>query len=479
MGVLHDQNLVRQIRSGDEQAFVTLIRRYERSLAALIRDRIGSAGAVEDVLQETLVHAWKGLRLQAPRHVRAWLYQVARNRCADYLRSSQRRERFVEAEELATMINRFGVPAARQRQAAEDVVDAFNRVPLKEREALRSFYLDGLSIAEIAARHRCPPGTIKRRLSHGRDIVRSELGVATTRRRIATTERRIAMSTDGKTGKGSFLELRPDISIQKSNGTPFSIDLRELAWWFIVPEIGDRVRWADYEPTRDGSAWKLTEVKDMAATRRAIIHGRSCVEIEMEEQRRGDRDGLLPLNHDPEKLPRHTRVWGRLEETEVHWLAIESMKPDGTRELLTCLDEDFGWDFGMTPRLVEDKGYLVEQADGTLAKKEDAPQMFSHGLYTVHIGDRAFECMRVFDFDEDASERAALVMAYVTRDGRTLLFRRYNGNLWGKREAPPHSWGVEMTWEEDLPHTDRLVIDGVKYVHYYDSLTNAACGIRE
>ena len=78
MGFLDDQNLVKQIRSGDQQAFVVLIRRYERSLAALIRDRIGSADAVEDVLQETLVHAWKGLRLQAPRHVRAWLYQVAR-----------------------------------------------------------------------------------------------------------------------------------------------------------------------------------------------------------------------------------------------------------------------------------------------------------------------------------------------------------------------------------------------------------------
>ena len=34
-----------------------------------------------------------------------------------------------------------------------------------------------------------------------------------------------------------------------------------------------------------------------------------------------------------------------------------------------------------------------------------------------------------------------------------------------------------MTWEEDLPHTDRLVIDGVMYVHYYDSLTDEACGI--
>lgn len=427
--------------------------------------------AVEDVLQETLVHAWSGLRDRAPRHVRAWLYQVARNRCVDYLRSAQRREQFVESEELATMINRFGVPKARQRRAVEDVVDAFVHVPENEREALRSFYLDGLSIAEIAVRHRCPPGTIKRRLSHGRDLVRSELGVTTNRRSTA-------MSAESKqTDTLSFPEFRPDISIERSAGTPFSADFQELAWWFIVPEIGDQVRWADYEPTRDGTAWKLTEAKTAVASRHAIIHGRECVEVEIEEHRHQDRDGLLPLNHDPDKIARHTRFWGRLTETEVHWLAIESIKSDGTRELLTCLDEDFGWDWGMSSRHVEDKGYLVEQADGTLALTEDAPQLFSHGLYTVRIGDRTFECMRVFDIDEDASERAVLVMAYVTRAGRTLLFRRYNGNLWGKREMPPHSWGIEMTWEKDLPHTDRLVIDGVKYVHNYDALTDVACGL--
>ena len=471
MGFLDDQMLVQQIRAGDEQAFVTLIRRYERSLAALIRDRIGAVDAVEDVLQETLVHAWSGLRYRAPRYVRAWLYQVARNRCADYLRSAQRRERFVESEELAAMLNRFVVPTVRQRRAAEDVVDAFDHVPEKERAALRSFYLDGLSIAEIAARHRCPAGTIKRRLSHGREMVRTELGVTTNRRSTA-------MSAEISTGNMAFPKLRPDITIEKSTGTSFSIDFQELAWWFIVPEVGDRVRWADYEPTRDGTVWRLTEDKTAAASRRAIIHGRECVEIKIEEHRHQDREGLLPLNHDPDKTARHTRFWGCLTETEVHWLAVESMKSDGTRELLTCLDEDFGWDWGMSPRQVEDKDYLTEQPDGSLAKNTDAPQVFSHGLYTVRIGDRAFECMRVFDIDEDASERAVLVMAYVTRAGRTILFRRYNGNLWGKREKPPHSWGVEMTWEEDLPHTDRLVIDGVKYVHHYDSLTDVACGLR-
>lgn len=472
MGFLDDQMLVQQIRAGDEQAFVTLIRRYERSLVALIRDRIGAVDAVEDVLQETLVHAWSGVRDRSPRHVRAWIYQIARNRCADFLRSAQRRERFVDSEELATMINRFGVPTARQHRAAEDVVVAFDHVPDKERAALRAFYLDGLSIAEIAARHRCPAGTIKRRLSHGRAMVRTELGVTTNRRSTA-------MSAESSTGKETFPNLRPDISIEQSTGTPFSIDFRELAWWFIVPEVGDRVRWADYEPTRDGTVWKLTEDKTAAACRRAIIHGRECVEIEIEENRHKDRKGLLPLNHDPGMLARHTRFWGCLTGTEVHWLAVESMKSDGTRELLTCLDEDFGWDWGMSARLVEDKGFLTEHADGTLTKNPNAPQVFSHGLFTVHIGDKAFECMRVFDIEEDASERAVRVMAFVTRSGRTILFRRYNGNLWGKREKPPHSWGVEMTWDEDLPHTDRLVIDGVEYVHHYDSLTDVACGIRE
>lgn len=471
MGFLDDQRLVQQIRAGDEQAFVTLIRRYERSLAALIRERIGAVDAVEDVLQETLVHAWSGLRDQAPRHVRAWLYQVARNRCADYLRSVQRREQFVESEELATMLNRFGVPTARQRRAAEDVIDAFDHIPEKERAALRSFYLDGMSIAEIAARHRCPQGTIKRRLSHGRDLVRSELGVTSYRRSTA-------MSAESKqTGMLSFPELRPDITIEQSTGTPFSIDFRELAWWFIVPEVGERVRWADYEPTRDGTAWKLTEDKTAVACRRAVIHGRKCVEIEIEEHRHKDREGLLPLSHDPDKVARHTRFWGRLTESEVHWLAVESMKSDGTRELLTCLDEDFGWDWGMSARHVDDTGFLTEQQDGSLEKTPGGPQVFSSGLYTVRIGERAFECMRVFDIDEDASERSVLVMAYITRAGRTLLFRRYNGNLWGKREKLPHSWGVERTWEEDLPHTDRLVIDGVKYVHHYDSLTDVACGL--
>ena len=468
---LNDGILAQRTRKGDGQAFVTLVRRYERSLAALIRDRLGSA-AVEDVLQETLVHAWTGLRKRTPRKVRAWLYQVARNRCADFLRSTQRRELFVDSETLATAVNRSGVADERQRQAARDVEDAFESVPEREREALKSFYIEGLSIAEIAARHRCPTGTVRRRLSHGRDRVRSELGV-TVRRRSRMVD------TESQGEKTPFPKYRPEISIVRMADKAETIDLRELTWWFVMPEIGDRVRWCDYEPPLDGrSPWRLARTNDMVARRRAIIHGREGVEIEIEQQEL-ERDGLIPANYRPEERFRDTKVWGRVTETEVEWLAVERMQPDGTRELYTFLDDGFASDFGSWDRVVEDKGYLAERADGTCERKADAPEVFSAGMFTVKFGERTFECTRVFSMEKVASERDVMVLAYVTNEGRTVLFRRYNSNLWGKRDSPPHNQGQKPTWMEDLPHTDRLLIDGVTYVHNYDCLTDLSCGIRD
>ena len=448
-----DHLLAEQVRRGSEDAFVRLIRRYERTLTRLIRFRIGSGEQVQDVLQETLVHIWSGLRRDTPRDVRAWLLQVARNRCRDYFRSTQRRELFVESEALAPMVNRLGVAQARQREAAAAIVEAMEEVPDRERAALRAFYLDGLSVAEIAARHRCPDGTVKRRLSHGRDQVRQVLGVK------PRTRRKTMNTHQGR----PFPRCRPEIRIDASREAPFRIDLRELAWWFIVPEVGDRVRYGSYGPSKEGEApWRLCGTVSLAASRPAVIHGRPCVEVEVEEHHLAAMAG----DHKPtEQKNSIVKVWGRLTEDAVEWMAVESLRADGTRVLMTFLDEGFYDDWDPSPRLIEDRGCLRPLADGS----------FAAGVFDVHIGERCFTCMRVFDLEKEAGERDVMVEAYVTRTGRTVLFRRYNGNRWAKRDAPPHGWGEEMTWEEDLPHNHRMVIGGVTYVHYYDSLTDAAC----
>ena len=460
----YDQLLAKQVRQGNEDAFVTLIRRYERVLAGLIRSRTGSGDHVQDVLQETLVHVWMGLRRMTPRDVRPWLLQVARNRCRDFFRSSQRRELYVETEVLGPMVNRLGIAQSRQREAAHDIVEAMDEVPHRERAALRAFYLEGLSIAEIAARHRSPDGTVKRRLSHGRDHIRRALGITPTKRKI-----------DMKTRQQDFPLHRPEIRIHPSAEKSIRIDFTEMAWWFVKPEIGDRVGCGYYDGGKDSDApWRLTEMIWLAAGRTAVIHGRPCVEVDVEEV---EVEKMSFRKKPLKERSRIKRVWGHLADDEVEWIAVEREEADGVRELETFLDDRFHEDWWGSRRIVEDCGCLSERADGTWVRGPDAPAFTGAGVFDVHVGGRQFTCLRVFDLDKNATERDCLVVAYITRAGRTVLFRRYNGSRWGKSDVPPHNWGEAMTWEEELPANDRIVIDGLTYVHYYDILSAAACGL--
>jgi RNA polymerase sigma-70 factor (ECF subfamily) len=79
-------------RAGDEDAFRELTEPYRRELQLHIYRIVGSAQDAEDLLQETLFSAWRGLeQFEARASVRAWLYRIATNRSLDALRASRRR----------------------------------------------------------------------------------------------------------------------------------------------------------------------------------------------------------------------------------------------------------------------------------------------------------------------------------------------------------------------------------------------------
>ena len=79
-------------RSGDEDAFRELTDPHRRELQVHIYRIVGSAQDAEDLLQETLVAAWRGLeQFEGRASVRAWLYRIATNRSLDALRASRRR----------------------------------------------------------------------------------------------------------------------------------------------------------------------------------------------------------------------------------------------------------------------------------------------------------------------------------------------------------------------------------------------------
>ena len=67
-----------QARAGDEAAFRELTDPYRRELQAHIYRIVGSAQDAEDLLQETLLAAWRGLgQFEERASLRAWLYRIA------------------------------------------------------------------------------------------------------------------------------------------------------------------------------------------------------------------------------------------------------------------------------------------------------------------------------------------------------------------------------------------------------------------
>jgi RNA polymerase sigma-70 factor (TIGR02960 family) len=86
-----EQTLARA-RAGDQDAFRELTDSYQRELQLHIYRIVGSAQDAEDLLQETLLAAWRGLeQFEGRASLRAWLYRIATNRSLDALRASRRR----------------------------------------------------------------------------------------------------------------------------------------------------------------------------------------------------------------------------------------------------------------------------------------------------------------------------------------------------------------------------------------------------
>jgi RNA polymerase sigma-70 factor (TIGR02960 family) len=87
-----DQEVLGRALAGDEHAFAQLVEPYRRELQVHCYRLLGSLTDAEDMLQETLLAAWRGLPgFEGRASVRAWLYRIATNRCLNAMRAANRR----------------------------------------------------------------------------------------------------------------------------------------------------------------------------------------------------------------------------------------------------------------------------------------------------------------------------------------------------------------------------------------------------
>jgi RNA polymerase sigma-70 factor (ECF subfamily) len=123
--------LLAAAQAGDERAFRALVGPYRHALEVHCYRMLGSPHDAEDIVQETLLRAWRGLERFEPRAaLQTWLYRIATNACLDELERRPRRPEPVQP-----------FPDARPKEAASPVYDPAARYALRE----------GMELALLAA----------------------------------------------------------------------------------------------------------------------------------------------------------------------------------------------------------------------------------------------------------------------------------------------------------------------------------------
>jgi RNA polymerase sigma-70 factor (TIGR02960 family) len=89
---MSEAQLLSRARAGEEAAFAALTESFRAQLQLHCYRIVGSVQDAEDLVQETLLAAWRGLeRFEGRASVRSWLYRIATNRCLNHLRDRAQR----------------------------------------------------------------------------------------------------------------------------------------------------------------------------------------------------------------------------------------------------------------------------------------------------------------------------------------------------------------------------------------------------
>jgi len=182
-----DSVLAQHYLAGDQQAFEVLVQRYSRPLFTFICRFLGEYDAASDILQQVMLQLYLSLpKLRTGEPLKAWLYQVGRNRCLDELRRKRAMhfselEKEIDEEEqslVETMQDRSPLPeeVVERRDVQEILLKAIRALPPKFRAVVLLRYAAQLSYAEIGRVLTMPEATAKTYFQRAKPLLQVGLG---------------------------------------------------------------------------------------------------------------------------------------------------------------------------------------------------------------------------------------------------------------------------------------------------------------
>ncbi|MBP1155658.1 MULTISPECIES: RNA polymerase sigma factor [unclassified Paenibacillus] len=166
----NEQHLLEAIRSGDKEAFGTLVepliaRAYRTSVAILKSPHLAEE-AMQNALIESYTTITKGKEI---RHFRGWFSRVIANRAMDLVRQENRHQNGLDIDGMELQ-DHSATPIEEivKKEESNQLLEAVMSLELQQRVVVVLYYFQELKIEEIASVLNVREGTVKSRLYHSR-----------------------------------------------------------------------------------------------------------------------------------------------------------------------------------------------------------------------------------------------------------------------------------------------------------------------
>ncbi len=171
-----DVVLIQRILAGDENAFESLIRKYQKQVHAQALRSINDFQIAEDIVQETFLQVYQRLEtLEDPKLFPKWLYVIVNRRCIAWLRKNRLQTQPLEETDISEIeteaYSRY-IAAEHAKTTAEAQRDLVQKLLAKlkesDREVITLHYFEEMSSSEIGEFLGVSENTIKSRLRRAR-----------------------------------------------------------------------------------------------------------------------------------------------------------------------------------------------------------------------------------------------------------------------------------------------------------------------
>jgi RNA polymerase sigma-70 factor (ECF subfamily) len=186
------------------EAEIPRLRRYARALA---RDLAAADDLVQDCLARALgkLHLW-----QEGTDLRAWLFTILHNQYVNQVRRAVREGAAVGLSETEPMLTR--APHQGSSLELRDLERAIAKLPEEQRSVILLVGLEGMRYEEVAEVLDVPVGTVRSRLSRGREALRRLMGIVPDRQAEIMMAEPAALrrATQRFPGKAAFSTIKAD-----------------------------------------------------------------------------------------------------------------------------------------------------------------------------------------------------------------------------------------------------------------------------